>query len=855
MTSAEAAETNQPEETKRTFRIKGMHCAACSSRVEKAVSGLSGVREAAVNLATEKMNVAFDPQTLGQEDIASAVSKAGYEAEAEEEPGATRTEARVELAIKGMHCASCSSRVQRALSGLDGVSEASVNLASERAQITYDPSRTDTQTLTQTVARAGYEARVLESEAGEAALPDVQDREMQERVADLKRRVYLYLFLAVPLFVLSMGEMLGMPLPAALAPETSPLAFGAVQFLLTAPIIWLGRFFYIQGIPPLFRMAPNMDTLIAVGTGAAFLYSTWNLGEIAVGHLPVQRAGDLYFESAAIIIVLITLGRYFENRSKARTTDAVRQLMQLRPETATLIRDGEEVTVPVGEIHPGDLIQVRPGERIPVDGRVVEGTSSIDESMLTGESLPVSKTPEDWAFGGTYNQHGSFRLRAEKVGGETVLARIIRLVQEAQGSKAPIANLADRVSLYFVPAVIAAAFVAGSAWLLLGGAEFSFSLRIFVAVMVIACPCALGLATPTAIMTGTGRGAQLGVLIKSGQALETAKGLQAVVLDKTGTLTEGKPSLRETVNLSGEEGVEERLLPLIAGVENESEHPLARAVVEGIRSRGYGHFPRPDSFQALPGQGVYAEIGGSEILLGNVELMRAYSVPGLDAEDVTSRMQELADRGRTPLLAAADGHLNLILGVGDELKPEAAEVVSSLHQRGLQVVMLTGDNERTARAVAAQAGIDRVLAEVLPENKAREVSRLQVQGLKVAMVGDGINDAPALAQADLGISMGSGIDVAMESGDIVLMHSDLRQVLTAIDLSRVTVRNIKQNLFWAFIYNSLGIPVAAGVLYLFGGPTLNPMIAAGAMAMSSVSVVSNSLRLRWYNPQQHEEAT
>jgi len=850
MTSAEAAQQTTQDELRRTFRIKGMHCAACSSRVEKAVSGLTGVREAAVNLATERMSVAYDPHILGEEDIAGAVSKAGYEAEVEEEPGEVQSEARVELAIKGMHCASCSSRVERALSGLDGVREASVNLAAEKAQITYDSSLIDTQTLTQTVDRAGYEAQVLQSEAREGAAPDVQDREMQERVADLKRRLFLYLFLAVPLFVLSMGEMLGMPLPGALAPETSPLAFGAVQFVLTAPILWLGRFFYIQGFPPLLRMAPNMDTLIAVGTGAAFIYSTWNLGEIIAGHFPVERAGDLYFDSAAIIIVLITLGRYFENRSKARTTDAVRQLMQLRPETATLLRGGEEVTIPVEEIQPGNLLQVRPGERIPVDGRVVEGTSSIDESMLTGESLPVSKTPQDWVYSGTYNQHGAFRLQAEKVGGETVLSRIIRLVREAQGSKAPIANLADRVSLYFVPAVICAAIVAGAAWFLLGGAEFSFSLRIFVAVMVIACPCALGLATPTAIMTGTGRGAQLGVLIKSGQALETAKGLQAVILDKTGTLTEGKPSLREAIPLSGEEGAQERLLPLIAGVENESEHPLARAVVDGIRSRGYDNFPRPHSFQALPGKGVRAEIGGREILLGNTELMRAYSVPGTEEEGVASRMQELADRGRTPLLAAEDGQLILLLGVGDELKPEAKEVVTSLHERGLQVAMLTGDNERTARAVARQAGIDRVMAEVLPENKASEVSRMQAQGLEVAMVGDGINDAPALAQADLGISMGSGIDVAMESGDIVLMHSDLRQVLTAIDLSRATVRNIKQNLFWAFIYNSLGIPVAAGVLYLFGGPTLNPMIAAGAMAMSSVSVVSNALRLRWYQPQE-----
>jgi len=508
----------------------------------------------------------------------------------------------------------------------------------------------------------------------------------------------------------------------------------------------------------------------------------------------------------------------------------------------------------VSAINPGDLLLVRPGERIPVDGEVEEGRTSIDESMLTGESLPVAKQAGDAVYGGTYNTHGSIRMRARKVGQETVLSRIIHLVREAQGSKAPIANLADRVSLYFVPTVIGVAFVAGGSWLLLGGADFSFSLRIFVAVMVIACPCALGLATPTAIMVGTGRGAQLGVLIKSGQALETARGIEAVVFDKTGTLTVGKPHLLESSPVASSPLEDEDLERLIVGVESESEHPLAQAVVQGLKDSLQQSPPRAQSFEALPGKGVRAQIEGRALLLGNLELMREQGVQGVESEELSRRVQAIADQGVTPLLVSVDGRMARVLSVGDELKPEAKEVVSALTEKGLKVYMLTGDNERTARAIAAQAGIDEVLAEVLPENKSREVQRLQEQGIKVAMVGDGINDAPALAQADLGVSMGTGIDVAIESGDVVLMRGDLWRVLTAVELSRATVRNIKQNLFWAFFYNSLGIPIAAGVLFIFGGPTLNPMIAAGAMAMSSVSVVSNALRLRFFQPKDKEQA-
>ncbi|MFW6179694.1 MAG: copper-translocating P-type ATPase, partial [Desulfohalobiaceae bacterium] len=486
----------------------------------------------------------------------------------------------------------------------------------------------------------------------------------------------------------------------------------------------------------------------------------------------------------------------------------------------------------------------------PVDGRITEGHSSLDESMLTGESMPVSKKPEDRVFSGTYNSHGSLRMRAEKVGRDTTLAKIIRLVQEAQGSKAPIANLADRVSLYFVPVVILIAVLAFLVWLLLAQAEFSFALRIFIAVLVIACPCALGLATPTGIMVGTGRGAQLGVLIKSGQALENAKNIQTVVLDKTGTLTTGQPALSRTLALAGSPFSEEEALGLVAAVEQESEHPLARAVLEGAKARLKQTLPRPQSFEAVSGQGVKAQIQNKEVLIGNLEFMQQSQVQGLDNQEIERQMQDMAAKGETPLLAAIDKVPVLILSVADQIKPGVKEVLTKMQDMGLEVIMLTGDNRVTAQAVASQLGLDQVISEVLPEHKAEEIRKLQAKGRKVAMVGDGINDAPALAQADLGLAMGTGIDVAIESGDIVLMQGDLQKVLTAIQLSKATVRNIKQNLFWAFFYNSLGIPIAAGVLLIFGGPSLSPMIAAAAMAMSSVSVVSNALRLRFFQPQQ-----
>jgi len=769
----------------------------------------------------------------------STVQNSGYEAEEKQE----RSEAG--LSISGMTCAACSARVEKALNSLHGVEQASVNLAAERAAVSYDPEQTSVRDMIQAVEQAGYGAEPLQRQEG-AELE--QDKEMAARVADLRRRLIFSLCFAVPLFILSMGDMVGLPLPGFLHPGQAPLSYAAVQFLLTLPILYSGRFFYTQGIPSLLRLGPNMDSLIAVGTGAAFIYSTWNLAEIVLGNNPVARAGDLYFDSAAVIITLITLGRFLENRSKSKTSEAIRRLMQLRPDTATVIRDQEYATVHVSEVKPDDLLLVRPGERIPVDGRIVDGHSTLDESMITGESIPVSKQAGDQVVGGTYNTHGSLRMRAERVGKETTLSRIITLVQEAQGSKAPIADLADIVSLYFVPTVIGIAFLAGLSWLFIAQAEFSFALRIFVAVMVIACPCALGLATPTAIMVGTGRGAQLGVLIKSGHALETARNIKAVIFDKTGTLTEGQPQLTDTMLLPTSPAERQEVVSLVIGIEEASEHPLARAIVQGLKEEGGQAGSHPDEFQALPGQGIQARISGRGVLIGSPELMGNQQVQGLDREELQASLDSLAEAGKTPLLVAVDGQVSMVLALADQLKAGASEVIAEIKRLGLQVYMLTGDNERTARAIADQAGIDRVIARVLPENKAQEVSRLQEQGVRVAMVGDGINDAPALAQADLGISMGTGIDVAIESGDIVLMRGELDGVLTAISLSRATVRTIKQNLFWAFFYNSLGIPIAAGVLYVFGGPTLNPMIAAGAMAMSSVSVVSNALRLRFFQP-------
>jgi len=816
---------------KKVFQVKGMSCAACVARVERAVRKLDGVEDVSVNLATGKMYVELVDKGAGQK-IKEVVRKAGFDLE-------EASLQRVRLRIKGMTCAACVGRVERALQKVKGVKVANVNLASELAYIEYDPELVNVVDLIKNVENAGYAAELYSPEKR-------QDVDAEKaKLIRMRKKVIMAICFALPLLVISMGEMVGLTLPSFLSPDQNPLNFALIQFFLTLPIIWSGRNFYLHGFPNLYRLAPNMDSLIAVGTGAAFLYSTWNLLEIMFGHSPYIKAKDLYFESAAVIIALVSLGKFLEARAKVKTSDAIRQLVKLRPDKTTLVKGDEFTEVPVDMVQKGDVLLVRPGERIPVDGIVIKGESFVDESMLTGESLPRAKNIGDKVFAGTLNTTGSIQFRAENVGKDTALARIIALIEEAQGSKAPIANLADSVSRYFVPVVMGIALVSGLSWYL-AGAEFSFALRIFVAVMVIACPCALGLATPTAIMVATGRGARLGVLIKGGETLEKAKDVQVIVFDKTGTLTKGKPELTD-VHILDQEMDRENILSLLGGVENESEHPLAKAVVNGLKTQ-VDEFTYPDEFKSIPGKGIWAKKDASIILVGSLSLMQENSVSGLDGPQIKLLIDKLSGQGKSLLFMAVDGKAVLVMGLADKLKPEAPEVVRKLKSIGIKIIMITGDNWNTAKAIAGQAGIEEIMAQVLPEHKALKIDELQRQGFKVAMVGDGINDAPALAKADIGISMGTGIDVAVESADIVLMHGHLRGVVTAIELSRATVKNIKQNLFWAFFYNVLGIPIAAGLLKLFGGPVLNPMIAGAAMAMSSVSVVSNALRLKRFKP-------
>ena len=828
-----------PSTDKQRVAIRGMHCASCSSRIEKVLGSTEGIAAAAVNLAAESLEVEWEPGRLSLADIAAIVKTLGFELVLPEK------EARLALAITGMTCASCSARIEKVVGGMAGVRSMQVNLATESAMVVFDPKVVSQRQIREGIERLGFKAKV----AGPAGGSDFtrQQEEALIRLVAMEKRLYPAFAFALLLLLLSMGEMAGLPLPVFLAPHHAPFTFACVQFLLVLPIMWSGRNFYQLGFPALWRGAPNMDSLIAVGTGAAFVYSTWNLIEIGLGIEVMARVMDLYFESAGVLIALVSLGKYLEARSKVRTSDAIRQLMALAPEEATLLVDGgeEQKKIPVAEIEAGDILLVKPGERIPVDGSVIKGRSSVDESMLTGESLPVSKEAGDSVVGATLNKNGLLQMRAEKVGQDTVLARIITMVREAQGSKAPIANLADRISLYFVPTVIVFAILAGLSWYFIGQAEFSFALRTFIAVLVIACPCAMGLATPTSIMVGTGRGAQLGVLVKSGEALEMAQKIDAVVFDKTGTLTHGRPELTDVQPIAAEMDVGQ-ILSLVASAESGSEHPLAEAIVNAAREKGLT-LAEPSHFEAVPGRGIRAMVREQNILLGNREFMAEQNVTGLGMA-VEQIAHGFAGDGKTALYCAAEGRLIALLAIADRLKAEVPATISALQGMGIKIFMLTGDNEITARAIAAQAGISEVFAQVLPDQKVEKVAALQAEGFRVAMVGDGINDAPALAKADVGIAMGTGIDVAIESGDIVLMKGHLSGLLAALSLSRATMRNIKQNLFWAFIYNIIGIPVAAGVLHLFGGPTLNPMIAGGAMAMSSVSVVSNALRLRFFNP-------
>ncbi len=813
--------------------ISGMTCTACATAVERSVKKLNGVVSAVVNPATEKLTVQYDASCTNSDSIASAVVGAGYGVV---QQSAAKTAV---IPVRGMTCASCSAAVERVLRKLTGVQSASVNLATEKATVTYDPSLVRVSALKRAITAAGYTPLDVEVAAGSVD----KDAERKAReTRSLWQRFALSALFAVPLLYLAMGPMvpwLGLRLPAWLDPMEVPLRYALVEFALVIPSVGAGYRFYAVGFRAIWHRAPNMDSLIAMGTSAAILYSLYSIWRIAAGTFAAVE--QLYFETAGVIITLILLGKSLESVSKGRTSQAIKKLMGLAPKTAIVVQGGQEVELPVAEVEAGDVIRVRPGEKVPVDGVVISGSTAVDESMLTGESIPVEKHQGDKVVGASINGNGSITFRATHVGADTVLAQIVKLVEDAQGSKAPIAQLADIVSGYFVPVVFAIAVAAGLAWLVAGKGSV-FALTTFISVLTIACPCALGLATPTAIMVATGKGAEYGVLFKSGAALEMARNVQVIVFDKTGTLTLGKPVVAGIVTAPGIERGE--ILRLAASAEKNSEHPLGTAIVRAAQEEGIT-LQQLDSFASVPGRGIEATAGDAHILLGNAAFMADRSV---DIRALEPDAQRLAEDGTTPMFVARDGTAIGIIAVADVVKESSARAIHTLHGMGVETVMITGDNRRTAEAIGRQVGIDRVLAEVLPQDKAQEVKKLQQEGRRVAMVGDGINDAPALAQADAGIAIGGGTDVAIESADIVLMKSDLMDVVTAIQLSKATIRNIKQNLFWAFGYNTLGIPVAAGLLYAFGGPRLNPMIGAAAMSLSSVSVLTNALRLRGFRP-------
>ncbi len=809
--------------TEKSYRVTGMTCASCAAHVQKAAAKLTGVEQSDVNIATEKLTVRFDESKVGFADIKEAVESAGYGLE-EPEPK------RAELMVEGMTCAACSAAVERSVKKLAGVSSASVNITTNRAVIEYDPSKVKLSEIKQAVIKAGYTPKDIETE------PRGDDRSIR-LLREMRGRVITAIVFSLPILYIAMGHMfgIGLPVPEFMDHHMHPLVFALVQLALTIPVLIAGRHFYIIGFKTLLRGAPNMDSLVAIGTGSAFLYGVYAIVMIYLGYK--EFVDLLYLESAAVVVTLVMLGKYLEAVSKGKTSEAIKKLMNLRPKTAVIVKGGEEIEVPLDEVLPGDIVLVRPGASIPVDGVVEEGISSVDESMLTGESLPVEKHPGSKVTGGSINGEGLMKFRATLVGEDTALSKIIKLVEEAQGKKAPIAKLVDIISGYFVPAVLGIAVVAAVLWAL-AGRDFNFVLSIFVTVLVIACPCALGLATPTAIMVGTGKGAELGILIKGGEALETTHKVAAVVFDKTGTITEGKPVLTD-IKTYGTLG-ERQVLYLSASAERGSEHPIARAIAEHAKANGIEP-GEPEEFKAVPGRGIDAVAGGKRVLAGNIKLM---SENGINTDTAKADEQTLSGAGRTLMYIAVDGVLEALMAAADTVKPTSKAAVEKLKSLGVDVYMITGDNESTARAIANEVGIDNVLADVLPGDKAGEVKKLQEGGGKVAMVGDGINDAPALVQADVGMAIGTGTDVAVESADVVLMRGDLNEVCAAIALSRATIRNIRQNLFWAFIYNTLGIPLAAGVLYAFGGPLLNPVFAGAAMALSSVSVVSNALRLK-----------
>ncbi|MEG0249747.1 MAG: heavy metal translocating P-type ATPase [Peptostreptococcus sp.] len=745
---------------------------------------------------------------------------------------------KLDFMVEGMTCAACSKSAERSLKKTDGVVSATVNIATEKANVEYDPEIASVDDLRKSIEKVGFHM-ILEDEEAEA---DGND--------NMLRKFIVAMVFAILVFSVSMGPMVGIPLPEVISPSHNPKNYALIQLILTVPVLIAGRRFYTNGFKSLFNKSPNMDSLVAVSTSAAFLYSLVNTYRMFFNEeflkmlLETHAHLPLYYESATMIIALIMLGKYLEARSKEKTSEAIKSLMELQAKTAIIEINGEEKEVPIEEVKVGDIIIVKPGQKIPVDGRIVFGATSVDESMLTGESIPVEKSIDDSVTGSSINKNGFIKFKAEKVGKDTTLYQIIKLVEDAQNKKAPIANLADVVSGVFVPIVMAIALVSALLWYFVGGSGFEFTLTIFISVLVIACPCALGLATPTAIMVGTGKGAENGILIKGGDSLESAHKITTVAFDKTGTITNGKPIVTD-LHIIDNKYSREEIISFISSAESSSEHPLADSIVEYAKENKVS-IQNPDSFESITGKGIEAHISGKKILLGNKKLLESNSID--IGSTLLKKSEELAHQGKTPMYISIDQIATGIVAVADTIKDSSKETIEKLHSMGIKVAMITGDNEKTAKAIAKEVGIDIVKADVLPSEKSQVIKDLQSSKEFVAMVGDGINDSPALAQANVGIAIGNGTDVAIESADIVLMKDDLMDVANSIKLSKETIRNIKQNLFWAFGYNIIGIPFAAGFFYMFGGPLLNPMIAAAAMSLSSVSVVTNALRLRKFKP-------
>ncbi|MGL4656342.1 MAG: heavy metal translocating P-type ATPase [Sarcina sp.] len=810
--------------TKEIYKVEGMSCAACASSIERSLGKLDGVEKAVVNFANESVSLEYDEDKVSYDDIQKRVQKIGFNFKKDLKE--------VSYKVEGMSCAACAASIERVLKKMDGVENGVVNFTAETLTFAYDTEKVRMGEIRAKLSKLGFTLVDLEED-------NSLDKEKKSEVEFTRNRLILTAIFAIPVFIISMGEMFGMPLPRFMSPEYSPMTFGAVQLVLTAIVFYFGRSFFKVGFKSLFAGAPNMDSLISIGAGAAFVYSIYGMIKIGMGF--PHFAHNLYFESAAIIIAFVSLGKFLESVAKGKTSDAIKKLMGLAPKTATIIINGKEEVVSIDDVRTGDLIVVKPGEKLPVDGDIVEGKTSIEESMLTGESIPVEKSVGDAVFGASINKNGRIVYKATKVGKDTVISQIVKLVKDAQGSKAPIAKTADVIAGYFVPVVITLAVLASIFWGF-QGENLEFIMTIFIAVLVIACPCALGLATPTAIMVGTGKGAEHGVLIKGGESLEATGRLDTIVFDKTGTLTEGKPVVTDVIT---ENYSENEILAIAGAAEKGSEHPLGEAIVKHAQELGL-EFKNIDKFTAIPGKGIEVTIDNKDIFVGNKKLVDEQNVAISGKFEKES--ERLAEQGKTPMYMIIDGNLEAIIAVADTVKPSSKKAVQLLEKMGIEVVMLTGDNKKTAQAIAKELGISRVVAEVLPHEKAEKVKEIQAEGKKVAMVGDGVNDAPALALADVGMAIGSGTDIAMESADIVLMRSDIMDVISAVQLSRKTMRNIKENLFWGLIFNIIGIPIAMGVLHLFGGPLLNPMIGAFAMSFSSVTVLLNALRLKTFKP-------